>query len=166
MIAAAVVISGAGTWYLLNGIKTGGTPPASPTCDLIQEDDSAPVFIITNLDGPAGWLPWSDVLVVMHAYPNDPETYISVSYLWFANQVNLTSEDGLSITQSLVEHNNSDLALICNITDVQGNGFVDDGDYFTLVPVGEHSLMPGVTYTFKLYSGDLMSRLEFIAPAG
>jgi len=101
VIAAIVIVSGVGAWYFLSAIRTGGTPCATPTCDLIQEDDSAPVFKITNLAYPAGALPWDHVIVIMYAEPNDPATYISVSLWWQPDQDNLTSEDGLSITQSL-----------------------------------------------------------------
>ena len=46
-------------------------------------------------------MPWDHVIVIMYAEPNDPATYISVSLWWQPDQDNLTSEDGLSITQSL-----------------------------------------------------------------
>ena len=164
IIAAAVVVSGVGAWYLFN--EMASTQYAKPTCDLIQEDESAPVFMIMNLAGTWG-TPWDDTQVRMLSEPNDPETYLSVNFWWQPDQDNLTSEDGVSVTQSLLLYDNTDLELVCNITDVTGNGLVDDGDYFTLVPVGEHSLMPGVIYeVFLLYVGGMttMASLEFAAP--
>jgi hypothetical protein len=101
----------------------------------------------------------------MEASPDDPETYLEVNFWWSPDQENLTSVAGLPITQSLLQNNGSDLALICNVTDTSGNGFVDDGDYLTLMPLGENALIAGVTYEIKLLNesfGSYMCSLDFV----
>jgi hypothetical protein len=162
VIAAIVTVSGIGVWYFYKA--SSSTPSASPSCRLTQDDESALVFTIRNPD--VTWVTWSDVQIAMEGSPNDPETYLYVNFWWNPDQKNLTSTDGQPITQSMLQKNNTDLALLCNVTDVSGNGFVDDGDYFALMPIGRNALIAGVTYEIGLLYGGgiyMSNLLDFVA---
>ncbi len=158
-VIGTVIIAGLGIWYI---VRNPNHEDNVPECPLLQENESELIF---SVDGPPSVeIPWMDITIMMSAEPNDPETYYSVHWDW-----NPTT-DGLSTGETTIQSLNatgpSGSIIFCNVTDISGNGYINDGDFFSLALVGDYSFLEGIVchimFIYKPMAENIGS-LEFIS---
>lgn len=162
VVVAVVVISALGILYLQNGFST--TPASHPTCELLWDSESGLNFTISNIAYYCD-IPWGDIVIRLESSPNDPDTYLEVYWQWTPSQENLTSQDGQLVTESLMTmETHDDLAMFCNVTDISGDGFLGEGDFFTVKLVNDNGLIMGAPCDMILrhLGAVYMCDLEFV----
>jgi hypothetical protein len=140
-ISIIITASGAGAWYLLGG--SSYESPSVPTCDLVWDAESGLKFVIG--DPKLSTVSWSDVVIYLEATPIDSDPYELAFWRWYPTQENLTRQNSESITLSMEYPRNSTLvSMFCNLTDVSGDGYVGDGDFFALASMTDHANLTGI----------------------
>jgi hypothetical protein len=163
--AAVITTTGAGAWYLLNlGTSVNGY---TPHCDLAMEDDPDLKFIIGGLEPhTVFWntVSWNDLTIRIEATPTDSNPYEYAYWQWYPTAENLTGQYGQPITYSMTDGVPNYSLMLCNLTDVLGDGHVGNGDFFTLTPMTDHASLTGIpcwiVLTYKVTDGTICS-LEF-----
>ena len=161
LVIGIVIAAGLGIWYLL--IDSSGESEYLPTCVLLQNDESQWNFTINYTE--VFPFAWDDFLIRLEATPTDPGASYTYAYWdWHPTRENLTSEDGQPITQSIDSTYGPNI-IICNVTDISGNGVISDGDYLSLAPIGEEIVLTGVPCKLGFWylpMMDPMGVLEFV----
>jgi hypothetical protein len=162
-ITLVIVVSGVGAWYVLG--DSSGDANTVPTCDLVWDTESGLRFIIG--DPMLDTVSWSDVDIRMDATPIDFDPYELAYWRWYPTQENLTSQDGQPTTYPMQDYWGipTDVQMYCNLTDISGDGYVGDGDFFTLTPMIDYADVTGIPCCLRVIyrpMGDPMCSLEFI----
>jgi len=161
-LVSATVVAVFGVWYF-NSASSGSE--TVPSLVLQQQDDSRLTFTVNNT--LRNDVLWEDVLIRLEATPTDPGASYTFAYWeWRPSTEMLTSYEGSGIAQSMNASTSPDLMIICNLTDITGNGAVNNGDFLTLTLMGNDVVLEGVPCQIMfIYSPSLrtMGSLEFTA---
>ena len=151
-VAGMIIVAGLGAWFYnqshLMDAKT------TPTLELVWEPGTQLTFVATNVDPPDG-VTWASVFIKLEARPTDPDASYTYDYWeWHPSTDMLTAQNGESAVQSI----NSSIStpsdmIICNLTDIAGNGCVNNGDTFVLSIVGNEVAIKGVPLKITVYYG-------------
>lgn len=141
-IVTAVAVAGYALWYLDTLSFSDGS---GPSLRLVQDEVSIWSFTIRD-PIPENTISWDDVVIRLDATPTDPESSFTYAYwVWQPNQEALSSSDGEDVSQSVnSSYVHASRMIVCNLTDVVGNGLMNDGDRFTLILVGDDVDLTGV----------------------
>lgn len=139
-LVGLVVVAALGLWYLNLVTPDSETVPSL----VLQRTDSQLTFTVSST--LRSDVPWDDVRIRLEAAPTDSGASYTYAYWeWQPSTKLLTSQFGESIAQSM---NSSQGApahqIVGNLTDIAGNGFVNDGDTFTLIPADNEVALTGV----------------------
>lgn len=162
-IAVAVIVCGAGAWYLLK--DSSGDANSVPTCNLVWDSESGLKFVLG--DPKVETVSWSDVELYLEATPIDSDPYELAFWRWYPTQEDLTSQGGHATTYPMQDYWGipTDVQMFCNLTDISGDGAVGDGDFFILTPMTEYSDVTGIPCRLELIykpMAQAMCSLEFI----
>lgn len=105
---------------------------------------------------PAG-LQWGDVSIIL--------TDGNSSVRWQPSTVNLST--GHITRQDLPEASLGALTVLCNVTDLMGNGYVNAGDFFTIISSGGNVFSSHETYNvYIMYESgsSLLAEVDFQGP--
>ncbi len=162
ILVGVIAVAGYALWYFDN---LGFSDGSGPSLKLVQDGVSTWTFTIRDLPD-VDVFSWDDVVISLEATSTDPESSFTYAYwVWRPSQESLTSPDGEEVSQyvnSSYAHPSS--MIVCNLTDIVGNGLMDDGDRFTLIVVGEDVALMGVPCLLTvrwLGQPGVMGSLEF-----
>lgn len=118
IVVIAVVIGVGGAVFLMS--LEFGSQPSPPTAGLVASGSwSNKVFTITDMEGE---LRWSDAKIMISNASDFTDWSPITESLWL----------GPGLTQDLGEKQFGSANLHCSVTDLEGNGRLDAGDFFTL----------------------------------
>lgn len=155
--ALMAITSAIGGYYLLSDSSEG--VPSTPKCAIARKDPGQYSFAITNLTSDASQ--WSAIEILLFNASSGV-----MLWSWEPPYRSLTDPNREMITESFVGigwWNEESLTVVCNVTDLQGDGKPDNGDYFTLIVTGGH-LSPDYLYEVTLFYEDTaepMGTLQF-----
>ena len=127
--------------------------PSGIALELIREPTSGLTFEVSNIDPSDGVL-WDEVWMKLVATPTDPNASYTYRYWeWHPSTDLLTNQNG-AVIQSINSYGStSPWQIVCNVTDIAGNGNVNDGDYFILYVVGSEAAIQGVPLEMLFFYG-------------
>ena len=159
-LVGMIVVAGFGAWLFY---QSHSGDPSVPTLELEREPGTDLTFVLRNVD-PLNGVPWDDVFIKMEARPTDPGASYTYDYWeWHPRTDLLTGQNGESAVQSINSSTNTPpYMIICNLTDIAGNGYVNDGDAFVLSIVGSEVALQGVPIKLLVfYGGTPMGTMQF-----
>jgi hypothetical protein len=150
-IVAVIVVAGLGAWLINQGHS--GTP-AGPAIEFEREPGTALTFVVSNIDPPDG-VTWNDKWMKLEARPTAPNASYTYKYWeWHPSTDLLTSQHGETVIQSIdFPSSTSPNQIVCNVTDIAGNGCINVGDFFVLFIMGNEVDVQGVPLEILVFYG-------------
>jgi hypothetical protein len=151
-LAGVIVAAGLGAW-LLSQNRTGGSP-AMLDIEFVRKPSTELTFVVSYMDPHAdGAVPWGDLWMRLVARPTDNASYTYRYWEWHPNTDLLTSQNGTVVQSMNSSRTGSTWQIVCNLTDIAGNGCANTGDFFVLSVVGSEAGAEGVPLEIMVFEG-------------
>ncbi|MFH1578928.1 MAG: hypothetical protein ABIE25_02075 [Thermoplasmatota archaeon] len=142
LVIVIVVLAGLGSWYFLGGYSE--VVASTPHCNLIKKGPIGFTFIISSMSSNS--TTWSDVGILLSG-----DNFSRPGLFWNPTKEALWNSSGGMTTETIESPGvvEGGMSISCSVTDILGNGFVGNEDYFTLI-IESGSFEAGSSYEVAL----------------
>ncbi len=131
LVIVSVIVVGAFIAYDMN--NDFGSQPRTPSAELVSSGSwSGKVFTIARMEGEVHW---SDATIFMYNSTDFAQWHPTTEELW----------QGPYSEHDLGERPFGPGLVYCSVTDLEGNGFLDRGDFFTLIWLSDDVYTAGLS---------------------